>query len=88
MKERLEKTGAIQVLSALFHTNEPLMMMELQKKVQCSNETMRSAVEVLLELGLIQQKIEKGPPPRRLTFLTEKGRKVAEKLEEIEQILG
>ena len=88
MKEKLEKTGAIQVLSALYLSNEPKMMMELKNKVKCSNETMRSAVELLLEMGLVQQTLEKGPPPRRLISLTEKGKKVAEKLEEIEEELS
>lgn len=74
-------------MGALYSSSEPVMMMELKNKVKCSNETMRSAVEVLLEIGLIQQKIEKGPPPRRLISLTEKGRKVAEELEKIERVL-
>jgi len=79
--------GTIQVISALKDLTDPLTLLELSKRVDCSNDTMRSAVEVLLKIGVVQQKIEKGPPPRRLISLTEKGKKVAELLEQIEEVL-
>ena len=52
-----------------------------------NRQTVYNNLRILLSLGLITEKREEGFPPRRLISLTEKGRKVAEKLEEIEVIL-
>ncbi|MCX7914575.1 MAG: MarR family winged helix-turn-helix transcriptional regulator, partial [Thermodesulfovibrionales bacterium] len=52
-----------------------------------NRQTVYNNLRILLNLGLVVEKREEGFPPRRLISLTEKGRKVAEKLEEIERVL-
>lgn len=53
-----------------------------------NRQTVYNNLRILLNLGLITEKREEGFPPRRLISLTEKGKKVAEKLEEIEEVLS
>jgi DNA-binding MarR family transcriptional regulator len=65
-----------------------LSLLELREKSDLSNQTVYNNVKRLLEMGLIQEELEETFPRRRLISLTEKGRKVAEKLEEIEEELG
>jgi DNA-binding MarR family transcriptional regulator len=65
-----------------------LSLLELREKSDLSNQTVYNNVKRLLEMGLIQEELEETFPRRRLISLTEKGRKVAEKLEEIERLLG
>ncbi len=88
MKEKLEKTGAIMIIEALKGEAEPLNLTVLGSKVHCSGKAMRSAVDVLAELGIVNVEASKGPPMRTLVTLTKKGERVAEKLDEIEQILN
>jgi len=64
-----------------------LSLLELREKSDLSNQTVYNNVKRLLEMGLIQEELEETFPRRRLISLTEKGRKVAEKLEEIEELL-
>ncbi|MEM4213931.1 MAG: winged helix-turn-helix transcriptional regulator [Candidatus Methanomethylicaceae archaeon] len=64
-----------------------LSLLELREKSDLSNQTVYNNARRLKELGLIQEELEKEFPRRRLISLTEKGRKVAEKLEEIEIII-
>jgi DNA-binding MarR family transcriptional regulator len=65
-----------------------LSLLELREKSDLSNQTVYNNVKRLLEMGLIQEELEETFPRRRLISLTEKGRKVAEKLEEIEEELS
>jgi DNA-binding MarR family transcriptional regulator len=64
-----------------------LSLLELREKSDLSNQTVYNNVKRLLEMGLIQEELEETFPRRRLISLTEKGKKVAEKLEEIEEEL-
>jgi DNA-binding MarR family transcriptional regulator len=53
-----------------------------------NNTPLLRALQELEQLGLIIEKREENViPRRRLIFLTEKGRKVAEKLKEINEII-
>jgi DNA-binding MarR family transcriptional regulator len=53
-----------------------------------NNTPLLRAIQELEQLGLIIEKREENViPRRRLIFLTEKGRKVAEKLKEINEII-
>jgi len=61
-----------------------LSLLELREKSDLSNQTVYNNVKRLLEMGLIQEELEQEFPRRRLISLTEKGKRVAEKLEEIE----
>jgi len=62
-------------------------MSDIAVKADLNRQTIFNNVRVLLKEGLVTEKKEEGFPPRRLISLTEKGRKVAEKLEEIERVL-
>lgn len=64
-----------------------LSLNELREKSELSNQTVYNNARRLKEMELIQEELEQEFPRRRLISLTEKGRKVAEKLEEIEKIL-
>ncbi|MCX7914373.1 MAG: winged helix-turn-helix transcriptional regulator [Thermodesulfovibrionales bacterium] len=64
-----------------------LSLLELREKSELSNQTVYNNARRLKEMGLIQEELENEFPRRRLISLTEKGRKVAEKLEEIEGML-
>nr|WP_012548821.1 winged helix-turn-helix transcriptional regulator [Acidianus hospitalis]ACI15713.1 hypothetical protein [Acidianus hospitalis W1] len=53
-----------------------------------NNTPLLRALQELEQLGLVTEKREENViPRRRLIFLTEKGRKVAEKLKEINEII-
>lgn len=65
-----------------------LSLNELREKSDLSNQTVYNNARRLKEMNLIQEELEESFPRRRFISLTEKGRKVAEKLEEIERILG
>lgn len=67
--------------------HDRLSLNELREKSELSNQTVYNNAKRLVEMGLIQEELEKEFPRRRLISLTEKGRKVAEKLEEIERVL-
>ena len=82
----LEQTGALRLLVTLLK-NDALPVSELIKVVGCSQHALYNAIETLLEAGLIYEAHEKSFPRRRIFRLTEKGRKVAEKLLEIEEIM-
>jgi len=71
---------------ALNKTTE-LTLTDLKNKVNCSLSALYTALGKLKVAGLIQEDLEDTFPRRRLISLTGKGKKVAEKLEEIERIL-
>ncbi len=50
-------------------------------------DALRKVRRNLAELGLIIEKIEEGPRPKTFLVITEKGRRVAEKVKEILKIL-
>ncbi len=60
---------------------------EIIRKVGASQQAVYNALRKLKDAGLIEEELEQEFPRRRLISLTGKGRKVAEKLEEIEDQL-
>lgn len=49
----------------------------------------RNSLSILNEQGLIRQRIDNSSyPPKNMLSLTEKGKRVAEKLKEIDDIIG
>lgn len=84
----LEATKAAAVLIYLLEKKEaPLTT--LTEDLRLSRSTVYNTLRALLEAGLIsERREEKVFPRRRLIFLTEKGKKVAELLKEVEKILG
>ncbi|MEM3580933.1 MAG: winged helix DNA-binding protein [Candidatus Bathyarchaeia archaeon] len=85
--EPLEQTGSIRILLFLSKKGATTLT-EIKDNVNCSLSAIYNALRKLKDAGLIQEELEKEFPRRRLVSLTDKGRKVAEKLEEIERILG
>ncbi|MEM4202946.1 MAG: winged helix-turn-helix transcriptional regulator [Candidatus Methanomethylicaceae archaeon] len=64
-----------------------MIMSDIIVIAHLSRQAVFNNVRDLLEIGLVAEKREEGFPPRCLISFTDKGRKVAEKLEEIEKIL-
>jgi DNA-binding PadR family transcriptional regulator len=82
---RLEQVAAIQILILLLEG--PLKMTEIISRLEGSNRTPYTAIPRLKELGLVSDEVTPYPVKRIFT-LTEKGRQVAGKLAEIENILS
>ncbi|MEN3026074.1 MAG: MarR family transcriptional regulator [Candidatus Methanosuratincola petrocarbonis] len=85
--EILEQTSACQVLVFILN-NGPAPVSEIIRKGGLSQTSLYNALRKLKDAGLIEEKFEEDFPRRRLISLTEKGMKVAEKLEEIERLLA
>jgi DNA-binding MarR family transcriptional regulator len=65
-----------------------LPIMDIPEKSDLNNDTARRAVLKLLEKKLVVEEREKVFPRRRWIRLTPQAKQIAEKLLEIEQILG
>ncbi|ACP55423.1 MarR family winged helix-turn-helix transcriptional regulator [Saccharolobus islandicus] len=66
-----------------------LPISELQKRSKISGSVISKIVDSLKEKGLVEDKYEmEGRTRKRLIYLTEKGKKVAELLNQIENILS
>lgn len=83
----LEKKGAIVILITL-RKHGDLITTKLLKETKLGNNVFYGALRILYENGLItKEKKEDKYPYSILISLTDRGRKVAEKLLEIEDIL-
>lgn len=82
----LEKVAALQILVILYTMEEEIYASGLVDSVNAGHATAYSAIRKLIENRFIQEEW-KSNPRRRILSLTEKGRVVAEKLAEAEQIL-
>lgn len=85
--EFLEQTGSIRII-LFINKKGASTLTDIKNGVDCSISAIYNALRKLKDAGLIQEELEQEFPRRRLISLTEKGRKVAEKLEEIERLLG
>jgi DNA-binding MarR family transcriptional regulator len=66
-----------------------LPISELQKRSKISGSVISKIVDSLREKGLVEDKYEmEGRTRKRLIYLTEKGKKVAELLSQIESFLS
>jgi DNA-binding MarR family transcriptional regulator len=66
-----------------------LPISELQKRSKISGSVISKIVDSLKEKGLVEDKYEmEGRTRKRLIYLTEKGKKVAELLSQIESFLS
>ena len=81
---KLEQTGAIKLLLFISKQGEAKTW-ELGRFSGVSQAAVYKAIPILLELGLVEEVLD---PPRRIFRLTEKGRRVLEKLMEVEAILS
>ncbi|MBC7113208.1 MAG: winged helix-turn-helix transcriptional regulator [Candidatus Methanomethyliales bacterium] len=82
----LEQKSACRVLVYLLE-NDSSTISDILNKGDFSQTSLYNALRKLKDADLIQEELEKEFPRRRLISLTEKGKKVAEKLEEIEKLL-
>ncbi len=85
--EQLEKKGALSTLLFLRDNQaKEWMITELMDRIDCSQRALYSAIQLLHQLGLIQQ-IRKPEFNRRYIGLTDKGKAVAGKLKEVAEML-
>lgn len=82
---KLEKRAALQIL--LYLLKGEASRTDLRKNLDASVDAIYSALPILLKLGLIEEETLKEFPFSVVIRLTEKGRRVAEHLVEIEKIL-
>ncbi len=85
--ETLGNTRAILILRHLLSIKESTFT-DLRENVKGSLSTVNNIVIELDRLGLVNDVLLNTYPRTRMISLTEKGRKVAEKLLEIEKILN
>lgn len=82
----LEKVTALQIL-AYVSVKRAATRTDLRRNIKGVMETIYSSLKVLDELGLIEEKESASFPFPKEVYLTEKGRRIAEHLVEIEKIL-
>jgi len=82
---KLEKRAALQIL--LYLLNGGASRTDLRKNIDASVDAIYSALSILLKLGLIKEETLEKFPFSVVVKLTEKGRRIAALLAEIEKIL-
>ena len=90
MIEYLEQTGALRVLLRII--DKPRYVTELVRSGInpdgiASLDALKTVRKNLQSLGLIVEELEEGPRPKTFLVITEKGRRVAEKVNESLAIL-
>jgi len=90
--EKLEQLGALRLLVLLSEKERyvtELLRGRTNPEGITSQDSLRMCRWELGErgLGLIEEHMEKGPRPKTFLVITEKGRRVAKKIKEIEGIL-
>lgn len=83
---KLESTMAMRILLVLLREGDMFRSI-LYNRVAKGVNTARFRVDELLEAGLLTEEVSQFPPLSKRIGLTEKGRKVAEHVAEIERIL-
>jgi DNA-binding MarR family transcriptional regulator len=79
--------GTAKTLKFLSKRNQASIT-ELKDGVRISQDAIYNAIEKLKDAGLLEEKKERRFPRRRLLILTGRGAKVAEKLLEIDELMG
>jgi len=80
--------GALRVLAFLLNVEGEVPLLRISQQAKMNYKTVRNAIAVLKKYGLVNERYEEGPPPRRLISLTEKGRKAAEHAKKLLKIVG
>ena len=83
----LERVAALRLLVLLYHKGK-MSIQQLRNELDASGLAIYNSIEALKKINLIYDEYEEHFPRRRLVSLTPLGRKVAEKLAEIEAILA
>ena len=85
---KLEKKSGLLRLMVFLYEHDEYMLSDIWDDSGVSRNSGSGAMELLKKYGLVKNRIDDSKyPPRYLYSLTEKGKKVAEKLKEIEEIL-
>jgi len=84
--EALENTYALRILSVLIKKG-PMFRSILYTTISKSTGAPRNRVDELIELGILEEKVSEVAPYSKTVSLTPLGRRVAEKVAEIEEIL-
>jgi len=85
--ELLEQTGALRLLIYLYkHCKEGCKISHIKQDIKISQVALYNAVKNLIQLNLAEETVT-DYPKLRLIKLTEKGRRVTEKVLEIKEIL-
>lgn len=84
--EILEDYHSMKVLLLLYEKGKSMRSI-VYASIPSSSNTLKLRLDNLLQNGLIQEKEEQFPPKRKWVELTEKGKRVAEHLLEIEKVL-
>ena len=71
----------------VIYKNPGIFQGKVIEKLKGSRSSIIDAVDHLIKIGLIKEEREKEFPRRRLLFPTEKGKRVGELLEKIEEVL-
>jgi len=86
---RRKLDGTLLVLAKLLEEGKEVSVLRLQELTGIKNfYTINRHIQVLKELGFIEETIESGPPVRRLIKLTEKGRRAARLAKELLELAG
>lgn len=83
----LEKSKSIEILVALYGENKIFLSELLTKLNTKDTNTINRRIDILQDAGLIKDETEAKFGGRRYIWLTEKGKKVASSLSEIEKIM-
>ena len=86
--ESLTHTFSIKTLLILFKSGRRLTLAELAKEMGEQHGSVTHAVDAVREAGLVAAFERRGAPYEEEVYLTPQGRSVAEKLSEIESIIG
>lgn len=78
--------GAGELLLAI-RPDERVELGQLMERLGWNRQTLYNRLKVLEELGLIDSSYESRPPGRRIIWLTEKGVRVRELLEQLYRLL-
>ena len=84
----LQKAGSAEILITLLGQNDKMYFTELKTKIgRGSMTTFATRVLELEKYGLIEFEMEKKYGRKRFIWITEKGKKIAEHLKEIEKLM-
>ncbi len=85
--DELDETGGTLRVLLMLHKEGSISRTELIGNAAMGKQAVYTALRVLQQLGLVEEERRKGFPNTVLTSLTERGRKVAKRVGEIERLL-
>ena len=85
---RKKLNGTLVILAKLLE-HDNVTILKLQEITRIRNwYTINRHINLLKELGLVEEEYIEGPPPRRFIRLTEKGKEVAKHAKRILELVG